>query len=396
LQTLRQGELQAVRTNMSVVDSLRPVQFLKTRSRRGRQRGQSLVEFAIFVPILAIILLTAADLGRVYLGWVTLNNVARIGASYAAQNPGAWSGGGNATLQAKYRSLMAKDANGIDCTLPATLPNPTFADSSHAVGSRVTVDLNCEFQLITPLMSNLIGDANGRLDVSASAAFAVRFGSFDSDVVFNGGNWSTPTPSPTATPTPTPTATPTPTPTPTPPPGATPGPATPTPTAAPTQTPVTISFYGTPTSIDAYGGGPPGSVDENQVVGIPNLAVTFTNSTVGNQGSCQWDFGDGATSNSCGNTVAHTYTTRGTYNVTLTVNGQSLTRSSYVWVTCKVPAFSGVRKNSASSTWTSAGFTAGNLTTLPGNGNYKISYQSLAGGLVGPPGGCDAQIQVGP
>ena len=70
----------------------------------------------------------AIDLGRVYLGWVTLTNVARIGANFAAQNPDAWSGAGDATVQARYRTLMAKDATGIDCNLPATLPGPVVAE----------------------------------------------------------------------------------------------------------------------------------------------------------------------------------------------------------------------------------------------------------------------------
>lgn len=367
---------------------------------RNRTAGQSLVEFAIFVPVLALILLMAVDLGRAYLGWVTLNNVARIGANYAAQNPEAWSGGGNSTIQAKYRQLMANDASAIGCDLPASWPDPNFADSSHAIGTRVSVDLSCEFALITPLLSDLIGDGAGNIDVSASAAFAVRFGSFDSDTVFTGGNWATPTPtaSPTPTEAPTPTASPTPTPVPaTPDPGSTPGPtADPTAPPAPTQTPVVVSFYGTPTSADGSGGGPPGSVDENLIVGIPNLAVTFSNTTTGAQGSCLWQFGDGATSTSCSSTVSHTYTARDSYTVTLTVNGQPLSRSSYVLVTCKVPAFAGVRVNSAPFNWTSAGFPASNFTARDGSGNYKIGYQSLAGGLVNPPGGCGASVQVGP
>lgn len=367
--------------------------MIRGASTRAQGQGQSLVEFALFVPVLAVILLMAVDLGRVYLGWVTLNNVARIGANYAAQNPEAWSGTGNATIQARYRELMASDATGIDCDLPATWPAPDFEDSSHAVGTRVSVNLTCDFALITPLLSDLIGDGSGNVDVGASAAFAVRMGSFDSDTVFNGGNWGTPTPTPTSAPTSAPTPTPPPAPTPTPPPGATPAP---TPTPVPTQTPVVVGFYGQPTSTDASGGGPPGSVDENLIVGIPNLAVTFYNTTTGVQGSCAWSFGDGGTLNNCANTVSHTYTSRGTYNVTLTVNGQTLTRSSYVLVTCKVPAFAGVRKNSASAIWTAAGFSSSNLTALDGSGNYKIGYQSLAGGLVNPPGGCGATIQVGP
>ena len=64
-----------------------------------RTRGQSLVEFAIFIPVLASLLLMSVDVGRVYLGWVTLTNVARIGANFAAQNPTAWQGSGDATVR---------------------------------------------------------------------------------------------------------------------------------------------------------------------------------------------------------------------------------------------------------------------------------------------------------
>jgi len=150
--------------------------------------------------------------------------------------------------------------------------------------------------------------------------------------------------------------------------------------------------------VDASGGGPPGSVGESQIVGVTPTVVTFTNTTTGGSGNCNWDFGDGNTtsSGSCGNTVTHTYSTRGTYSVTLSVQGTSLTRSNYVYMTCKVPSFSGVRKSNATSAWVTAGFSSSNLSFQSGNGNYKIGYQSIAGGLVSPQGGCASSITVGP
>lgn len=371
-----------------------------TQEDRGsspRARGQSLVEFAIVVPVLLLVLLFAVDFGRVYLGWVNLNNVARVGANFAALNPSAWQGSGDAALQARYRELMAKDARGINCTLPGTLPPPTFPDSTdrYAVGKRVRVDLTCSFQLLTPFISNLVGDGAGNIPVSASAVFNIRSGAIGDTTV--GGN----APPPTASPSPEPTAAPTPTesPAPTVEPTATVPGSTPGPTAEATETPrpVIVSFYGMPTTEDASGGGPPGSVDENMIVGIPNLGVTFYNTTTGDQGNCDWTFGDGSVANACSGTVTHTYTTRGLYAVTLSVDGSSLTRTNYVLVTCKVPAFSGVRVNSAPGMWTGAGFTSGNLSEMSGSGNYKIGYQSLAGGLINPPGGCEnATVTVGP
>ena len=126
--------------------------------------------------------------------------------------------------------------------------------------------------------------------------------------------------------------------------------------------------------------------------------MSFTDESTGPpRGNCDWDFGDGSTSSSCSNNANHTYTQPGTYTVTRTIDGVSGSRVDYIFLGCKVPAFAGVRVNSAPGIWTAAGFSSSNFTTLAGNGNYKIGYQSLAGGLVNPAGGCSgATITVGP
>ncbi len=95
--------------------------------------------------------------------------------------------------------------------------------------------------------------------------------------------------------------------------------------------------------------------------------------------------------------MTHTYTQEGIYTVALTIDGASGTRVEYILVACKVPAFAGVRVNSAPGVWSAAGFSSSNFSSLQGTGNYKIGYQSLAGGLVNPQGGCSgATITVGP
>ncbi len=63
---------------------------LNRRRRRRHRRGQSLVEFALVLPVLMLLLLIGIDFGRVFLGWVTLNNVVRDGANFAALHPTAW------------------------------------------------------------------------------------------------------------------------------------------------------------------------------------------------------------------------------------------------------------------------------------------------------------------
>jgi PKD repeat protein len=79
--------------------------------------------------------------------------------------------------------------------------------------------------------------------------------------------------------------------------------------------PPVADFSGTPTSGDAA------------------LSVAFTNLSTGVFTACTWDFGDGATSTSCED-ASHTYTTVGSFSVSLTVTGlggsDTRTRSNYI------------------------------------------------------------------
>lgn len=52
-----------------------------------RQRGSSLVEFALILPVLLLLTLGVADIARVYSAQLTLMNGAREGARYLASHP---------------------------------------------------------------------------------------------------------------------------------------------------------------------------------------------------------------------------------------------------------------------------------------------------------------------
>ena len=84
----------------------------------------------------------------------------------------------------------------------------------------------------------------------------------------------------------------------------------------------TASFTGTPTT------------------GYVPLSVTFTDSSTGSPAFWAWDFGDGASATD--QSPSHSYSTAGTYSVTLTVNNgygsNSLTRSNYITANDLPPA----------------------------------------------------------
>jgi hypothetical protein len=206
---------------------------MKFSLRRGRakSRGQALVEFALILPILALLMLLAVDFGRVFYGWVALNNATRIAANEAALNPQAWVPPVNATDEGLYRQKVVNDMQAINCAplgggswTVAKVPDPTFLNKTgtldaHEIGDYVLVEMKCNFTFLTPLVGMIMGNP---MAIGARSEFAIRGG------MINGIPVHTAVPVPTATPTPIPTPIPTAAPTVTP---------TPTPTPSPTPTP---------------------------------------------------------------------------------------------------------------------------------------------------------------
>lgn len=172
------------------------IQPLRRLRRSGR--GQGLVEFAIILPFLMLVLLMAADFGRVFFGWVGLANASRIGASYAAAHPDAWDVPGIPAQRDNYEDQILADANALNCTLPGVIPAPVFPSGTD-LGDSAQVTLTCQFSLITPLVSQILG---GTITISADSIFPIRAGITGGVIV-----GSLP-PTPTPTPTPDPSATP--------------------------------------------------------------------------------------------------------------------------------------------------------------------------------------------
>jgi len=160
-----------------------------------RSRGQAMVEFALVLPILALLIVVAIDFGRAFFGWVSLTNAARIAANYAGYTPDLMS---DAADRGDYGQLISDAVTGCDLVPASTADaayDPTFTDmdgdgKANGWGDHVTVNIGCEFGLITPLSEALFGDA---VPLRAEAVFPIRSGTFAGP-----GGGGTP-PSPTCT-----------------------------------------------------------------------------------------------------------------------------------------------------------------------------------------------------
>ncbi|MGC9399597.1 MAG: TadE/TadG family type IV pilus assembly protein [Anaerolineae bacterium] len=106
-----------------------------------RERGQSLVEVAILFPILVLLLLGVADLGRAYYAVVALRDAAEEGALYAAIDPA------NLT---EIRNRAVHASSGLVTFEPDRVTRSP--SSGFQAGEPVTVTVTYDFEFYTPII----------------------------------------------------------------------------------------------------------------------------------------------------------------------------------------------------------------------------------------------------
>lgn len=110
-----------------------------------REQGQSLVEFALLVPILLILLLGVLDLGRIFYVMVALKDAADEGATYAAIRPSDTDGIRLRTAEATD-ALVQIDPAQVVVARPAQL----------VPGAPITVTIAHAFQFFNPFVAPVL------------------------------------------------------------------------------------------------------------------------------------------------------------------------------------------------------------------------------------------------
>ena len=114
---------------------LRPLSRLK----RQGERGQSLVEFALVLPVVILVLFGILDLGRVMDAYILVTHGAREGARQASL------GETEATVVTKVRAA-------VPTLTPLTVTCPSCYPSGSS-GDPVTVTVTYSIQIMTPIIS---------------------------------------------------------------------------------------------------------------------------------------------------------------------------------------------------------------------------------------------------
>ena len=123
-----------------------------------RERGQSLVEFAVSFVVILVILVAVADFGRALFTWLAMRDAAQEGAVYGSICPNILD---NIVARARSSSRWPVDLYNPDITVTCE-----FLGSGNATcgtvtaipgtGIRVTV-VHTNFQLTTPLLGGILG-----------------------------------------------------------------------------------------------------------------------------------------------------------------------------------------------------------------------------------------------
>ncbi|HEY76536.1 MAG TPA: pilus assembly protein [Thermoflexia bacterium] len=130
------------------------------RNKRRGQNGQSIVEFALLLPVLLIILLGLLDLGRVWHAVVTVHDCAGEGALYAAIRPDDLDG---------IRARAAAAASGLVQVNPETVA--IELPPNLEPGAPVTVTVPYTMTFINPLFGAVA--PNGQIVLQGVAVEAV-------------------------------------------------------------------------------------------------------------------------------------------------------------------------------------------------------------------------------
>jgi uncharacterized repeat protein (TIGR01451 family) len=141
---------------------------MTARRQRERTTGQSLVEFALVLPILLVFFAAAADLGRMFYTFVAIQNAAKEGALYGARYPLCDAASSlcpdpdNVTWRVQEESPTLREDDGtpvdpvVRCVAPSGVARTDFRQC--VPGDTYVVGVHYQFNLITPILSSMLGD----------------------------------------------------------------------------------------------------------------------------------------------------------------------------------------------------------------------------------------------
>ena len=129
---------------------------------RRASRGQSMVEFALILPILMLLFAATLDLGRLALAELSITNAAREGAFQASETPADIDStkpcpASAATNRIVCRVQLEAKASGVSIAPADISVTCSVSGCPTGLGNHVTVSVVGHFQLLTPILAPFFG-----------------------------------------------------------------------------------------------------------------------------------------------------------------------------------------------------------------------------------------------
>jgi Flp pilus assembly protein TadG len=145
------------------------------KPKRSTEKGQSLVELAISLPVILLLLLGTFDFGLALFSYSILRDAAQEGALYASFNPG-----NKTEIENRARNILPREAEEGIFSSPVELrdkENVSVAISfrgkdcegvTRGASNSVQVQVIYEYPIVMPFAGQIIGSDTIRLTASAS------------------------------------------------------------------------------------------------------------------------------------------------------------------------------------------------------------------------------------
>jgi hypothetical protein len=127
--------------------------------------GQSLIEFAIVLPLMLLIIMGVFDLGRSIYYFSAIHNAAREGARYGAVNHCDTAG-----IKVAAQQMAIGLGDGVEVSDPIKFYTP------EGNPDRILVSVEYEFEAVTPLIGVFLGE-DGKVKLASEARQLIEISS---------------------------------------------------------------------------------------------------------------------------------------------------------------------------------------------------------------------------
>lgn len=135
-----------------------------------RASGQSLIEFALVIPLILLIVVVFIDLGRIVYFHSALSNAVREGARYAIANQFTSSAQRDLNIRQKvinYATALPLNLNDISVYCEQN-PANLVKDQANPCNNFITVSADVEIEPMVPFLAQIIGAGN-TFNITASS-----------------------------------------------------------------------------------------------------------------------------------------------------------------------------------------------------------------------------------